>query len=292
MMTDQGISDVVTKDFRATNLASLAPNSVPTKPVFSTVEGERRWRKHVLVVALRTFGDKGYDAGLAGHFTVKDPERPDCFWVNPMDQHLSMMTEDDLVLIGPKGEILAGDRPANTGAFSVHAAIHEARPDIICSIHTHLTYSKILAMRGDVIQPTTQDACLFYEDMAVYSNYDGVPGERRIGEEIMEVMGQRNAVIMKHHGALTVGDSIEAAAFRFLELEKCAQDQVLAQQAYGHGLPVLDAQTAKKVHDYLSGSKAMWLSFQSEYLYTCARHGLKFSEEALLKQHVSLGCTK
>jgi len=105
---------------------------------------------------------------------VRDPEHTDRFWVNPMDQHLSLMISDDLVLVGHDGKIYEGNRPANSGAFSVHAAIHAARPDIISSIHTHLTYSKVLAMKGDVIKPTTQDSCPFYNDMAVYEAYDGV----------------------------------------------------------------------------------------------------------------------
>ncbi len=104
-------------------------------------------------MVLRTFGDKGFDAGIAGHFTVRDPEDPTCFWVNPMDLHLSLITENDLVLVDKNGYILEGKRPANTGAFCVHAFIHEARPDIICSIHTHLTYSKILSINGDIIHP-------------------------------------------------------------------------------------------------------------------------------------------
>lgn len=266
-----------TRNYSDTRLDNLKSNAVPRRPEFRTHEGERAWRKHVLVVALRTFGDKGYDSGLAGHFTVRDPEYPDRFWVNPMDQHLSLMTEADLVLVGHDGVIHAGDRPANSGAFSVHAAIHAARPDIISSIHTHLTYSKVLAMGGSVIRPTTQDSCVFYDDMGVYEAYDGVPGERRIGEEIMAVMGRKNSVIMKHHGALTVGPSVEAAAFLFLELEKCAQDQILAEQRYGANLPEMDPAVARKTHDYLTSPQALWLSFQSEYALTCHRHGLRFT---------------
>jgi ribulose-5-phosphate 4-epimerase/fuculose-1-phosphate aldolase len=264
------------RSYSETRLDNLKSNAVPRRPEFRTVEGERAWRKHILIVALRTFGDKGYDAGLAGHFTVRDPEWPDRFWVNPMDQHLSLMADEDLVLVGHDGAIHAGHRPANSGAFSVHAAIHAARPDIIASIHTHLTYSKILAMGGDIIQPTTQDSCVFYDDIALYDVYDGVPGEKRIGEEIAAVMGKKNSVIMKHHGALTVGPSVEAAAFLFLELEKCAQDQILAEQRYGKA-PEMAPTVARKVHDYLTSPQALWLSFQSEYALTCHRHGLRFT---------------
>lgn len=141
------------KDYSETRLNKIdSTKTAFSPPEFLTHAGERAWRKHVLSVVLRTFGDKGYDAGLAGHFTVKDPEYLDRFWVNPMDQHLSLMTPDDLVLVGHDGKIYEGERLANSGAFSVHAAIHAARPDIISSIHTHLTYSKVLAMKGDLIK--------------------------------------------------------------------------------------------------------------------------------------------
>ncbi len=274
--------------FDATRLDKIDKSSIACEaPTFLTHAGENAWRKHVLSVALRTFGDKGYDAGLAGHFTVRDSEHPDRFWVNPMDQHLSLMSPDDLVLVGHDGCIHEGSRPANSGAFSVHAAIHESRPDIICSIHTHLTYSKVLAMKGDVIKARSQDSCPFYNDMAVYENYDGVPGEKRIGEEIMEVLGNKNSVIMKHHGALTVGASVEAAAFLFLELEKCAEDQIIAEQAYGPNLPELDHAVAQNVHDYLTSPHALWLSFQSEFAKTCHDHGLTFEapDEEMQAQH-------
>ncbi len=112
--------------------------------------------------------------------------------------------------------------------------------------------------------------------MALYDFYDGVPREKRTGEEIAQALGKKNSVIMRHHGALTVGSSIEAAAFLFLELEKCAEEQLKAQQTYKSILPMIDSKVAQETQDYLTTPHGLWLSFQSEYSRTCYKHGLKF----------------
>ena len=102
--------------------ASLAP-----PPVFATPAEERRHRKARLAGAFRLFARFGFNEGVAGHITARDPEHPDCFWVNPFGMHFSQISASDLVLVNERGEVIEGDQPVNTAAFAIHSRVHAAR---------------------------------------------------------------------------------------------------------------------------------------------------------------------
>ncbi len=99
---------------------------------------------------------------LAGHITARDPEWTDHFWVNPFGKHFSRIRVSDLLLVNAQGEIVVGDGPVNQAAFAIHAAIHEARPDVIAAAHTHSLYGKAWSTLGRTLDPLTQDSCAFY----------------------------------------------------------------------------------------------------------------------------------
>ena len=75
------------------------PQSIFQPPTFATVEEERRHRKQRLAAALRLFGHFGFSEGIAGHITVRDPEHLDCFWVNPLGKHFSLIRVSDLLVV-------------------------------------------------------------------------------------------------------------------------------------------------------------------------------------------------
>jgi len=90
------------------------------------IAAERRHRQARLAGAFRLFARFGFDAGLAGHITARDPELPDHFWVNPLGVHFSRIRVSDLLLVNVRGETVIGDRPLNKAALAIHAAIHDA----------------------------------------------------------------------------------------------------------------------------------------------------------------------
>src|SRR6478735_5840586 len=95
----------------------------------TTVEDERRHRKQRLAAAFRIFSARGFDEGVAGHITARDPERTDCFWVNPFGMHFSQVRASDLILVNHEGEVVEGEWPVNRAAFAIHSRVHAARPD-------------------------------------------------------------------------------------------------------------------------------------------------------------------
>src|SRR3954471_16659126 len=128
---------------------------LPLPPTFDSVEEERTHRKQRLAAAFRLFSRFGFDEGVAGHITARDPELTDHFWVNPFGLHFSRIRVSDLLLVNAQGEIVIGDAPLNRAACAIHAALHEARPDVIAAAHTHSLYGKAWASLGRMLDPLT-----------------------------------------------------------------------------------------------------------------------------------------
>ncbi len=108
-----------------------------TFPSFDNVEDERRHRKQRLAAAFRLFGHFGFDEGIAGHITARDPELLDHFWVNPFDLKLKMIRVKDLILVNDQGEVVDGNWPVNLAALAIHSQVHTARPDVVAAAHAH-----------------------------------------------------------------------------------------------------------------------------------------------------------
>ncbi|MCQ8278128.1 class II aldolase/adducin family protein [Acetobacteraceae bacterium KSS8] len=205
--------------------------ALPQRPPAATFEEERLHRKQRLAATFRLFSRRGFDQGLAGHVTARDPENPDHFWINPLGQHFGQIKVSDLQLVDHHGNILIGDRPINTAGFVIHSAIHAARPDVVAAAHTHSTYGKAFSSLGKLLDPLTQDSCAFYEDHAVFDPFSGVVLEPDEGVRLAATLGDRKALILQNHGLLTVGPTVEAAAWWFLAMDDAAHTQLLADAA-------------------------------------------------------------
>jgi ribulose-5-phosphate 4-epimerase/fuculose-1-phosphate aldolase len=224
---------------------------------------ERLHRKQRLAATFRLFARYGFDAGLAGHVTVRDPEHPGRFWINPLGQYFGTIRVSDLQLVDHTGNILVGNRPINDAGFVIHSAIHAARPDIDAAAHTHSTYGKAWSTLGRLLDPLTQDACAFYEDHAVFDPYTGVVLDGTEGTRLGATLGRSKALVLRNHGLLTVGTTIEAAAWWFITMDNAAQAQLLAEAA---GTPILIApETARLTASQVGTEHGGALSFAPLY---------------------------
>ncbi|QBQ99496.1 class II aldolase/adducin family protein [Paraburkholderia pallida] len=196
-----------------------------------TLAEERRHRQERLAGAFRLFARYGFDQGLAGHITARDPEWADHFWVNPLGLHFGRVRVSDLLLVNRHGEIVVGAGPVNQAAFAIHAAIHEARPDVVAAAHTHSLYGKAWSTLGRTLDPLTQDSCSFYEDHTLFDDFRGVVLDTSEGARIADALGNHKAVILKNHGILTAGPSVEAAARWYIALDNACHAQLLAEAA-------------------------------------------------------------
>lgn len=126
----------------------------PEPPVFTTAEEERLHRKQRLAAGLRLFSRFGFDEGIAGHITARDPEHCDHFWVNPLGMHFGHVRVSDLILVNHQGEVVEGAGPVNAAAFVIHSQVHAARPDVMAAAHAHSTYGKCWSALGRPLAPS------------------------------------------------------------------------------------------------------------------------------------------
>ena len=228
-----------------------------------SVEEIRQDRKNKLAGALRLFGKFGFDEGVAGHITVRDPELTDHFWVNPMGKSFKQMKVSDLLLVSHTGEVVEGSGLLNGAAFTIHSQIHMANPKVTAAAHSHSVYGKAFSALGKQLDPLTQDACAFYDDHVVFDDFSGVVLDNTEGERIAAALGDCKAAILQNHGLLTVGESIDAAAWWYITMERTCQAQLLAQAA---GTPkVIAHDVALQTRETVGSELAGWFNYQSLY---------------------------
>jgi ribulose-5-phosphate 4-epimerase/fuculose-1-phosphate aldolase len=238
----------------------VAPFRTPEPPTFSSVAEERQHRKERLAAALRLFSRFGFDQGVAGHITARDPELTDHFWVNPFGQHFGQVRVSDLILVNDHGEVVEGEARVNRAAFAIHSQVHAARPDVIAAAHAHSMYGKAWSSLGRLLDPITQESCAFYQDQGLFEEFNGIVYETVEGERIAQALGHRKAVILRNHGLLTVGHTVDEAAWWFINMEGCCKAQFLAESA---GKPILiDPENAALTHTQLGTHEAGWFQFQ------------------------------
>src|SRR4051812_47002930 len=163
---------------------------------FDSKDAERLHLKQRLAGAFRIFGRFGFDEGVAGHITARDPERPDHFWVNPFGMNFKQVRVSDLILVNHDGEVVEGTWPVNRAAFAIHSQIHAARPDVVAAAHSHSVYGKAWASLRRELDPLTQDACAFYGDHALFDDFTGVVLDTEEGKRIAHALAGHKAAIL------------------------------------------------------------------------------------------------
>lgn len=227
------------------------------------VAAERLTRKQRLAASLRIFGKFGFDEGVAGHITVRDPEHSDHFWVNPMGRSFKQMRVSDLLRVDHEGNVVEGEGLLNGAAFTIHSRIHMNHPEVTAAAHSHSVYGKAFSSLGEKLLPLTQDACAFYDDHAVFTDYTGVVLDLSEGDRISAALGDNKACILQNHGLLTVGQTVDEACWWFVTMERSCQAQLLAAAA-GTPKPIphdMALHTGSQVGSTLAG----WFSFQPLY---------------------------
>ena len=240
--------------------AEVKVAKTPEQPRFATLAEERLHRKQRLASAFRLFAKFGFSEGVAGHITVRDPELLDHFWVNPFGMHFAHIRVSDLILVNEKGEVVEGNRPVNEAAFAIHSRLHMARPDVVAAAHAHSLYGKTWSTLGRLLDPLTQDACAFYEDHSLFADYTGVVYEASEGDRIAEALGTRKAVILQNHGILTVGSTVDEAAWFFITMDRSCQSQMMAESV-GKPIPI-SHESALVAQKQVGNARVGWFQYQ------------------------------
>jgi ribulose-5-phosphate 4-epimerase/fuculose-1-phosphate aldolase len=186
------------------------------------------------LLASQRWGDTG-----DGHISGRDPEQTDCFWLLSYGVSFHAATVEDLVLVGPAGEILEGRDPGgiNVAGYYIHHPILAARPEIVSATHVHTGWGTPFAAERRPILPITQESCIFFEDHALFDDEEVQVQDTDGGRRIAQAMGQNRAVILANHGLLTAGHSVAEAVGTFILMERVCEAHMKARDAK----PISDA---------------------------------------------------
>lgn len=205
-------------------------DSLP-EPAFASAEELREHRRRQTALSYRIFAALGWGTLGDGHITARDPIIPNAMWLLRYDVPFNRAAVSDLVLVGPDGRLLMGEGPINMTAYYIHAPIHEARPEAVAVAHTHTAYGTPWAARGERFRMICQEAAAFYEDHYVFPGEEVQVMDFDAGKRIAHSLEDGKAVILRNHGPVTVGRSVEEAVGWFLLMERVAEVHIKAPGA-------------------------------------------------------------
>lgn len=227
----------------------------PTPPVFTDPEEARRHYRIRLAAALRIFGRLGYDQGIMGHLSFRDPVEPTHFWQNPFAVSFARIRASDLLRLSLDGEVIEGSGHVHPSGFRLHAKLYEGQDRVKAIAHSHSKFGKIWSTQDRLLDPLTTEAAQFHGRHILYDSFREGEAER-VGQSL----GDHRAMIMKNHGILTVGDSVDEAAFAFIAFERACEVQILAETTRT-GPVALEEPYARRISEGYSPAN-VWLNFQ------------------------------
>ncbi|WP_066912961.1 class II aldolase/adducin family protein [Millisia brevis] len=233
-----------------------APRPVP--PTFDDPYEHRRYLRERLAAGFRVFAKLGFDEGVMGHLSARDPLEPDHFWVNPFAVPFATITAGDLQLVSSSGELVEGSGTVHPGAMILHPDIYAAHPSIQSVGHTHSIYGRAWSTLRRPLDPITNESAVFFRRLGLFDTHAHGEG----AELAAAVQPNDRALIMLNHGIVALGQTVDEMLYYFMSLEKCCQVQIAAESA---GTPQsLADDVAEKIAGHMTPERA-WLNFQPTY---------------------------
>ena len=193
----------------------------------SISEEEQRLRID-LAALYRIVAMLGWDDLLATHISVRLPGSQHHFLINPLGLLFEEITASSLVKVNLEGNVLeAREVEINPAGFTIHSAIHAARPDARCVIHLHTVADIAVSSQVQGLLPLNQSAMLLNGRLS-YHDYEGIALHLEERERLVRDLGTSNAMILRNHGTLAVGGSIADAFQTMYFLERACAIQVAA----------------------------------------------------------------
>ncbi len=188
------------------------------------------WQTRVdLAACYRLIAMYGWDDLVFTHISARVPGPDHHFLVNAYGMLFEEMTASSLVKVNLDGEIVLDTAyPVNPAGFTIHSAVHEARPDVGCVLHTHTKAGVAVSAQVDGLRPLSQ-VSLFPLASVGYHDYEGVALNPEEKPRLVADLGQNTNLILRNHGLLTVGATIPDAFLAMYVLETACQTQLLAQ---------------------------------------------------------------
>jgi ribulose-5-phosphate 4-epimerase/fuculose-1-phosphate aldolase len=200
-------------------------------PATSTMSAEERQMRLDLAACYRLIALYEMDDMFATHISARVPGAEEHFLLNPYGVLFEQITASDLVKVDLDGNIVQDtDYSINPAGFVIHSAIHAARHDAKCVIHTHTVAGMAVSCMEEGVLPLNQKSMRFYNRIA-YHDYEGVADDLDERERLVRDLGKHNALILRNHGLLVCGQSVARAFFTMRNLEKTCKTQIAAMSS-------------------------------------------------------------
>ena len=203
---------------------------------------EKEWQTRVnLAACYRLVAMHGWDDLVFTHISARVPGPDEHFLINAYGLLFEEMTASSLVKVDLDGEIVL-ETPyfINPAGFTIHSAVHAARPDAGCVLHTHTKAGVAVSAQAGGLKPLSQVSLLPYSALS-YHDYEGIALNEEEKPRLVADLGSNNFLILRNHGLLTVGATIPDAFLYMYALETACQTQVMAQSSGAELTQVNDA---------------------------------------------------
>lgn len=191
---------------------------------------EQEWQARVdLAAAYRLVAHYGWDDLIFTHISARVPATDHHFLINPYGLMFEEITASSLVKIDLDGKIvLESPHVINPAGFTIHSAVHAAREDALCVIHLHTDYGIAVSAQKEGLLPLSQQALFALASLA-YHDYEGLALNEEEKPRLVADLGNKNFMILRNHGLLTVGRTVAEAFLAMFLLERACKIQILAQ---------------------------------------------------------------
>ncbi len=194
---------------------------------------KEEWINRVNLAACYHLADYfGMSDIIWNHITAKTTSEKNTFLINSFGLRYDEITASNLVEVTLEGEVIDKESSINETGYIIHGAIHEARKDINCVMHTHSRAGLAISCFEEGLKPMIQDAAIFYNRVS-YHEWEGMSTERDECERLSKSLGDNKVMILKNHGLLTCGNSISEAFMLMYYLDRACKNQL---DVYSTGL--------------------------------------------------------
>jgi len=206
--------------------------NIVARPVTLPGVSEQEWAIRCDLAALyRLVAHHRWTDFIYTHLSARLPGPEHHFLINQYGVNFHEMRASDLVKIDVHGNVVEqgglSSRRVNAAGFTIHSAVHMARPDLMCVVHTHTAAGIAVSAQKEGLLPISQHALKFYGRVA-YHGYEGIARDLEERDRLVRDLGQHKAMILRNHGLLVGGTSIAEAFHMIYMLERACAAQVAA----------------------------------------------------------------
>lgn len=186
-----------------------------------------------LAACYRVFEHRGWVEEIFNHITVRVPGPERHYLINPFGLHYGEITAHNLVKVDARGEVVGTSaHPVNRAGFVIHSAIHAARDDAHCVIHTHHTAGLAVACKEEGLAMNNFYAA-FLDGRIAYHDFEGVTVHEGEQQRLVQNLGAKPVLILRNHGLLVAEHDVPTAFYWMYVLQRACEVQVMADSMAG-----------------------------------------------------------